>query len=115
MNPRRLRALLLGLLSIVLIGPTMPAAGGSGTAAEPTDAALAAFGAQAKRSAEQFYFVLPDRFANGDSRNDRGGYPGDRTKTGYDPTDKGFYHGGDLQGVIDKLDYIQGLGTTAIW
>ena len=36
--------------------------------------------------------------------------------TGFDPTDKGFYHGGDLQGlIIDKLDYIEGLGTTAIW
>ena len=65
--------------------------------------------------AEQFYFVLPDRFANGDPRNDRGGLAGDRLATGYDPTDKGFYHGGDLRGVIDKLDYIQGLGTTAIW
>ena len=40
---------------------------------------------------------------------------GDRLRTGFDPTDKGFYHGGDLKGVIDKLDYIQGLGTTAIW
>ncbi|MEV6599644.1 pullulanase-type alpha-1,6-glucosidase [Actinoplanes sp. NPDC051346] len=64
---------------------------------------------------EQFYFVLPDRFANGDTGNDRGGLAGDRLATGYDPTDKGFYHGGDLRGVIDRLDYIQGLGTTAIW
>ncbi|MEV4702032.1 pullulanase-type alpha-1,6-glucosidase [Actinoplanes sp. NPDC049316] len=64
---------------------------------------------------DQFYFVLPDRFANGDTRNDRGGLAGDRMSTGYDPTDKGFYHGGDLRGVIDRLDYIQGLGTTAIW
>ncbi|MEJ3745409.1 pullulanase-type alpha-1,6-glucosidase [Actinomycetes bacterium KLBMP 9797] len=65
--------------------------------------------------AEQFYFVLPDRFANGDPRNDRGGLAGDRLATGHDPADKGFYHGGDLRGLIDKLDYIQGLGTTAIW
>ena len=41
--------------------------------------------------------------------------PATGSRTGYDPTDKGFYHGGDLKGVIDKLDYIQGLGTTAIW
>jgi pullulanase-type alpha-1,6-glucosidase len=65
--------------------------------------------------AEQFYFVLPDRFADGDPGNNRGGLPGDRLSTGYDPTDKGFYHGGDLRGVINNLDYIQGLGTTAIW
>ena len=32
---------------------------------------------------------------------------------GFDPTDKGFYHGGDLKGVTQKLDYIKGLGTSA--
>ncbi|GLH98980.1 pullulanase-type alpha-1,6-glucosidase [Phytohabitans aurantiacus] len=82
--------------------------------ATPAAAAAAVPQAPATR-AEQFYFVLPDRFANGDSRNDRGGLAGDRLSTGYDPADKGFYHGGDLRGLIDKLDYIQGLGTTAIW
>lgn len=65
--------------------------------------------------AEQFYFVMTDRFANGDPTNDTGGRSGDRTVTGFDPTNKGFYHGGDLRGLMDKLDYIQGLGTTAIW
>jgi glycosidase len=64
---------------------------------------------------EVIYFLLPDRFANGDPRNDRGGLEGDRLATGYDPTAKGFYHGGDLRGVIAKLDYIQGLGATALW
>ena len=34
---------------------------------------------------------------------------------GYDPTKKGFFHGGDLQGLLEKIDYIEGLGTTAIW
>ncbi|WP_432981713.1 pullulanase-type alpha-1,6-glucosidase [Dactylosporangium sp. CA-233914] len=70
---------------------------------------------QGAERAEQFYFVLADRFADGDRSNNTGGIKGDRLSTGYDPTDKGFYHGGDLKGVIDKLDYIQGLGTTAIW
>ncbi|MGS2615462.1 pullulanase-type alpha-1,6-glucosidase [Micromonospora sp. LZ34] len=82
--------------------------------AEPSAAALLEAGADDAR-AEQFYFVLPDRFANGDRRNDRGGLGGDRLSTGLDPADKGFYHGGDLKGVMDRLDYIQGLGTTAIW
>ena len=69
------------------------------------------------RSPEQevIYFVLPDRFDNGDPANDRGGLTGDRLVTGYDPTHKGFYHGGDLKGLTRKLDYIQGLGITAIW
>jgi hypothetical protein len=64
---------------------------------------------------EVMYFMLPDRFENGDPANDRGGLSGDRFKTGYDPTHKGFYHGGDLKGLITRLDYIKGLGATAIW
>ena len=64
---------------------------------------------------EVIYFVLPDRFANGDASNDLGGYEADRLKSGYDPTHKGFYHGGDLKGLTERLDYIQGMGVTAIW
>jgi alpha-amylase len=64
---------------------------------------------------ERFYFLMPDRFANGDTSNDRGGLTGPREVTGFDPTRKGWYHGGDLKGMISKLDYIKGLGTTAIW
>ena len=64
---------------------------------------------------EIIYFVLPDRFENGDTSNDRGGIEGGRLKDGYDPTDYGFYHGGDLKGLTQRLDYIQGLGMTAIW
>jgi glycosidase len=64
---------------------------------------------------EIVYFVLPDRFENGDPANDEGGLTGDRLVTGFDPTHKGFYHGGDLKGLIARLDYIQGLGATAIW
>ncbi|AIU31700.1 alpha-amylase family glycosyl hydrolase [Corynebacterium ramonii] len=65
-----------------------------------------------------FYFVLTDRFNNGDTQNDRGdasAEQGDRAQHGFDPTSKAFYHGGDIKGIIQKLDYIQGLGTTAIW
>ncbi|MBK7599942.1 MAG: cyclomaltodextrinase N-terminal domain-containing protein [Acidobacteria bacterium] len=57
------------------------------------------------------YLIMPDRFANGDASNDdpqvsRG--ITDRSKARY-------YHGGDLQGVIDKLPYLKELGVTAIW
>ncbi|MBA4048425.1 MAG: alpha-amylase, partial [Sphingomonas sp.] len=64
---------------------------------------------------EVIYFVLPDRFENGDPANDRGGLSGGRLATGFDPTAKGFYHGGDLKGLTARLDYIQRLGATAIW
>ncbi|WP_406215342.1 pullulanase-type alpha-1,6-glucosidase [Streptomyces canus] len=81
----------------------------------PSDAKLAAEPARHDDTREQFYFVLPDRFANGDTSNDRGVLTGSRLSTGYDPTDKGFYQGGDLKGLTKKLDYIKGLGTTSIW
>ena len=64
---------------------------------------------------EVIYFLLPDRFENGDPRNDRGGLKGDRLKTGYDPTHKGYYHGGDLKGLTARLDYLQNMGITAVW
>ncbi|PZG11713.1 DUF3372 domain-containing protein [Micromonospora craterilacus] len=129
--PRKPVLALVFLLILTLVGapvvvqPTAAAAQSAGAGplsatgaatwhTEPSAAALLAAGTNRAR-AEQFYFVLPDRFANGDPRNDRGGLAGDRLNTGYDPRDKGFYHGGDLKGLIDQLDYIQGLGTTAIW
>ena len=58
---------------------------------------------------------MPDRFANGDPSNDPGGLTGDRMVTGLDPTDKGFYHGGDLAGLMQELDYLDQMGVTAIW
>jgi len=64
---------------------------------------------------EVIYFVLPDRFENGDPTNDRGGLTGGRDKTGFDPTAKGFFHGGDLKGLTQRLDYVRSLGATAIW
>ncbi|MBB5710238.1 alpha-amylase family glycosyl hydrolase [Sphingomonas xinjiangensis] len=64
---------------------------------------------------EVIYFLLPDRFENGDTANDRGGLKGGALRTGFDPTAKGFYHGGDLKGLTRRLDYIQALGATAIW
>lgn len=64
---------------------------------------------------EIVYFMLPDRFENGDPSNDTGGFPGGKLDHGFDPTHKGFYQGGDLKGLTSRLDYIQGMGATAIW
>ncbi|HET7477193.1 MAG TPA: pullulanase-type alpha-1,6-glucosidase [Dermatophilaceae bacterium] len=79
------------------------------------DARLAGRSLRKDLTRERFYFVMPDRFANGSAANDLGGLTGDRLVTGFDPTDRGFYHGGDLRGLTNRLDYIKGLGTTAIW
>ncbi|GAA1032138.1 hypothetical protein GCM10009557_29670 [Virgisporangium ochraceum] len=64
---------------------------------------------------ENFYFVMADRFENGDTANDTGGLSGDYLTTGFDPTRKGFYNGGDLKGLLNRIDYVRGLGTTSIW
>jgi len=70
---------------------------------------------QSSLASQRIYFVMPDRYANGDTANDRGGLSGPRAKTGFDPTDTGFYHGGDLKGLTDGLTRIHDLGFTALW
>jgi cyclomaltodextrin glucanotransferase len=61
---------------------------------------------------ETIYFIVVDRFCDGDPENNAG--PNAEL---YDPATKdwGKYWGGDLQGIIDKLDYLQGMGVTALW
>lgn len=54
---------------------------------------------------DAIYFVMVDRFANGDRSND-----GE-----IDLEDPQAFHGGDLQGVIDHLDYLQNLGVKTVW
>ncbi|MGK5498394.1 pullulanase-type alpha-1,6-glucosidase [Streptomyces sp. URMC 125] len=104
-----------GLLATLITAAAPAAQAAPPPPPPPSDARLAAEPTRHDLTREQFYFVLPDRFANGDRSNDRGGLEGGRLATGYDPTHKGFYHGGDLRGLIEKLDYVKGLGTTAIW
>ena len=58
------------------------------------------------------YLIMPDRFANGDTSNDS---VEGMMQTGVDRSKMYFRHGGDLQGIIDNLDYLQDLGVTAIW
>ncbi|HEY0865441.1 MAG TPA: alpha-amylase family glycosyl hydrolase [Lacunisphaera sp.] len=64
---------------------------------------------------QTFYFVLTDRFANGNPANDTGGFPGGTEEHGFDPTRIGYFHGGDFAGLTAKLDYLKALGTTAVW
>ncbi|MEW1903280.1 pullulanase-type alpha-1,6-glucosidase [Streptomyces sp. NPDC086147] len=112
---RKRTAVALAAALCAALVPAVPATAAQKPPAPPSDRALAAEPARQDLTREQFYFVLPDRFANGDASNDRGGLTGSRTRTGFDPADKGFYQGGDLKGLTQRLDYIKGLGTTAIW
>ena len=63
-------------------------------------------------SKDLIYLIMPDRFANGDKSNDV--VPGMREGT---MTRDSMYsrHGGDIQGVMDHLDYIKDLGITTVW
>ncbi len=68
-----------------------------------------------KRGIDQkdiIYLITPDRFANGDSSNDS--FTG-MNETGIDRKEPYARHGGDIQGIIDHLGYINDLGMTAIW
>jgi len=72
--------------------------------------------ARSPRRGEVIYFLLPDRFNDGDPSNNTGGIQSDDPEeTGFNPADPDFFHGGDLQGVTGKLDYLRDLGVTSIW
>jgi glycosidase len=62
-------------------------------------------------TADMIYLIMPDRFANGDTTNDST----DDTDDKYARNELFGRHGGDIQGIIDHLDYISDLGATAIW
>ncbi len=57
------------------------------------------------------YLIMPDRFANGDASNDD---PAEARGL-FDRAKPRFYHGGDLQGIINRLPYLKDLGVTALW
>jgi neopullulanase len=68
--------------------------------------------AQGITSKDFIYLIMPDRFSNGDSSNDR--IAGMRDQSlGRDSVY--FRHGGDLKGIQNHLDYLQSLGVTALW
>jgi glycosidase len=62
-------------------------------------------------SADVMYLIMPDRFADGDKANDK-------LANFRDPDDRSLgysYHGGDLRGIQEHLDYLQQLGVTTLW
>jgi glycosidase len=121
-RPRRLVSLAVVSFGVLLVGS---AAATPGAVAPPRGAELARLAQPITHSSlasQRIYFVLPDRYANGDPANDRGGTSGGRSVTGHDPADIGWYHGGDLKGLTGSCTHtrtglarIKGLGFTAIW
>lgn len=68
--------------------------------------------AQGVDASDLIYLLMPDRFSNGDPSNDR--YP-NLADTQSDRNNPFLRHGGDLQGIINHLDYFKELGVTALW
>ncbi|WP_298732466.1 glycoside hydrolase family 13 protein [uncultured Chitinophaga sp.] len=68
--------------------------------------------AQGVTNADLIYLIMPDRFANGDKNNDivKG-----MQQTTLNRDSMYYRHGGDIQGIINHLDYLQELGVTALW
>ena len=58
------------------------------------------------------YLIMPDRFANGDPSND---VIKEMTETELNRDSMYYRHGGDIQGIINNLDYLKDLGVTALW
>jgi glycosidase len=61
--------------------------------------------------ADVMYLIMIDRFSDGDPTNN----DPPQSRGIYDRKNKFYYHGGDLQGVIDRLPYLEDLGITAVW
>jgi neopullulanase len=77
---------------------------------EPPLAAKTHF--QGVNADDVIYLIMPDRFANGDQTNDK---PLGAPDAATDRKNPRAYHGGDLRGIINHLDYFKDLGVTALW
>ncbi len=81
--------------------PLLARRGGNGTAY-----------AQGVNASDFIYFLMPDRWSDGDPSNDRvAGLRDQRLNR----DSMYLRHGGDLQGILNHLDYLQSLGVTTLW
>ncbi|MCQ0111740.1 Glycosidase [Zhouia amylolytica] len=62
-------------------------------------------------ASDVIYLLMPDRFANGNPNNDSHSELTEKVNRDFE----GGRHGGDIQGIIDHLDYVEALGATTIW
>jgi glycosidase len=105
----------------VAIAPTATAGARQLEITNPYGTAQASFDIQSPLSragrlqgfspADVMYLIMIDRFSDGDPANN----DPPQSRGIYDRQNKFYYHGGDLQGVIDRLPYLKELGVTAIW
>ncbi len=122
-EPRRRRT---ARALLVVASAAIVVVGGAGARTRPESAApiadLATAPTYSSLASERVYFVIPDRYANGDTSNDRGRLTGNSRMSGFEPSDPGFFHGGDIKGLTGDcansrtgLARLKSLGFTAIW
>ncbi|HPG38119.1 MAG TPA: alpha-amylase family glycosyl hydrolase [bacterium] len=113
-NPGKILFSYLVLLTFVFTLHCSPA----GTAKKPNLPSHTNFKYNRDLNSEIIYFILIDRFCNGDPGNDYGNNPAShipwKAELHNDAALK-TYQGGDLQGIINKLGYLDSLGVTTIW
>ncbi|GMV28174.1 MAG: hypothetical protein AMXMBFR59_02990 [Rhodanobacteraceae bacterium] len=111
-----------GLRYLALAAALLSTLGCALRGAAQRDARPAYYGTDAPFAAEAVYFVVTDRFVNGDRGNDQREQAAgpwhtfDRPLYGPDgESDNIGYLGGDLRGVLDNADYVRDLGFSAVW
>jgi glycosidase len=67
------------------------------------------------QSDESTYFIMTDRYENGDQSNDFGGANQSKSVSGFSPSEIGWWHGGDFKGITKNLETIKQMGFTSIW
>ena len=99
--------------------PVPPAPATAPTLSQAT--ALAAESVRSSMAADNIYFVMTDRYQNGNTSNDRMGLSGSRDVTAFDPASTAYYHGGDLAGLTggcttgNGINRLKAMGFTAVW
>lgn len=117
------RALLAGL---ACAGLALGSAATQASAVEDeTVVGLAAPSVRSPIAADSFYFVMTDRYRDGNPANNTGGVTGSLEQTGYEPASDAYFHGGDLAGLTGRCDAtdpdddglarIKRLGFSAVW
>lgn len=116
----------VAVLGVALAALAASSSGGSVAAPAPPSGALLESLSQppvrAAIASQRIYFVMTDRYRNGDPSNDTGGLGDGPNTNGFDPTDIGYFHGGDFKGLTgsctnthDGLARLKNLGFTGIW
>lgn len=110
---------------LALSAPSLAWSATTTTVSAPTAAQAAALAQPEVRNGlanDSIYFVMTDRYANGDTSNDHAGIVGGTAATdGFDPTSDSYYHGGDLKGLTGGcttgpgLARIHSMGFTTVW